>query len=105
VFNFFAAPPDPGVFADGVKTITAANGDELWVGYGGSFLFTPEEGQEGVGTSDLTYGPMTFVGGTGRFLHATGSLIGTAVDAFGSAGNTSHFDGWIAYAASDVATK
>ena len=80
--------------------VTAANGDELWVRYSGFFDFFPAADRPDAGTSLLTYDPMTVLGGTGRFADATGSLTGSAADAFGTGGTTAQFDGWIAYDAS-----
>jgi hypothetical protein len=102
-FPFFDPAPQRGVFDDGRMVVTTANGDELWVQYRGYFDFYPLPDRPDIGTSLLTYGPMTIVGGTGRFAHATGAFSGSAIDAFGSGGNTARFDGWIAYDASDRA--
>ncbi len=38
IINVFAPPPMPATFGDGEMVITAANGDELWLAYSGSFL-------------------------------------------------------------------
>ena len=104
-FPFFEPAPQRGTFVDGLMVVTAANGDELWVRYGGFFDFYPAPDRPDIGTSLLTYEPMTIVGGTGRFAGATGAFTGSATDAFGSGGNTAHFGGWIAYDATGSAAK
>ncbi|HEU4672531.1 MAG TPA: hypothetical protein VFS32_06520 [Candidatus Limnocylindrales bacterium] len=101
-FDFRSAPPMPGTFEDGRMTVTAANGDELWVEYSGSFLFWPGDRPD-AGTSEIVMDQMTIVGGTGRFVHASGSLHGTALDEFGTGADNGEFSGWILYSASDRA--
>ena len=55
-------------FSNGEMTFTAANGDELRATYSGSL--TPVAGTASLFTLS---GPFTIVGGTGRFVNATGS--------------------------------
>jgi hypothetical protein len=99
--DIFTAPPLPAVIGDGHMVVTAANGDELRIDYSGSFLFYPTG--EGVGTSVLSYGPMTIAGGTGRFAGASGTIVGRAIDSFPAGPNVADFSGTIVYRASDTA--
>jgi hypothetical protein len=94
-FDAFTTP-NPGVFQDGEMTVTAANGDELWLEYAGHFLFTPGDTPE-VGVSEISFTTVTVTGGTGRFEGATGSLTGSAIDNFPAGPNTADFAGWIVY--------
>ena len=100
--NVFAPPPLPATFADGRMTVTAANGDELWIAYTGSFLFYPTD--EATGLSVLTYS-MTIVGGTGRFTGASGSLTGSAEDNFPAGPHVATFIGTITYDASHASGR
>jgi hypothetical protein len=77
-------------------TLTAANGDVLLAENAGTFA--PARG----GTGSVFTSTMTFVGGTGRFAHATGQahLAGT-VDFRTSTAAFTVVDGWITYDASD----
>lgn len=102
-FDFFAGPPQTATITDGTMVVTATGGDELRIRYSGSFLFYPSD-VEGIGTSVLTYGPVTITGGTGRFAGATGSLDGSAVDDFPMGFNVATFSGWISYDASGAAS-
>jgi hypothetical protein len=95
-FDFLATPPVLAPFGDGRMVITAADGDQLWLRYRGSFLFYPGATPD-VGVSKITYSSMTIVGGTGRFRHATGWMVGTAVDNFPAGPNTADFHGRIVY--------
>lgn len=88
--------PNPATVVDGRMTISAADGDELWLTYSGGFIFTPTTAVD-VGISDITYTSMTIIGGTGRFDGATGALTGTAVDNFPAGPHTASFTGWIVY--------
>lgn len=88
--------PNPAVFGDGHMVIKAADGDELWLEYSGSFVFYAS-GTPDVGVSMITYSTMTVVGGTGRFEGATGSITGRAVDNFPDGPNTADFGGAILY--------
>ncbi len=98
-FDFFSPPPGLSVFNGGHMTLTAANGDELWVTYSGTFLFYPGDTPD-VGLSKATFETMTIVGGTGRFSDASGSLTGTAVDNFPAGPNVTTISGTITYDAS-----
>ena len=82
-------PPTPVPFA-GTATFTAANGDQFFTQFTG--LSTPT----GPGTSrgDITH---TIIGGTGRFEHATGALVGIALVTVGAPTNTVSYEGWINY--------
>jgi hypothetical protein len=97
-YEFFATP-NTGVFGDGRMTVTADNGDELWLAYSGSFVFYTDENPE-VGVSDIAM-TLTVVGGTGRFVGATGTLHGTAVDDFPAGPNVADVWGSIVYDASN----
>lgn len=88
--------PNPGVFQDGEMVVSAANGDDLWLSYAGTFTFTPQ-GAPDVGVTDISFSTITVVGGTGRFEGATGSLTGHAVDIFPAGPHTASFAGWIVY--------
>jgi hypothetical protein len=88
--------PMPATFVDGRMVITAADGDELWVRYTGSFVYTPGATPD-VGVSVIDYASMTIVGGTGRFEGATGTLSGSAIDNFPAGPNTAEFSGTIVY--------
>ena len=76
--------------------VGGANGDELWLDYSGTFLFTPQ-GKAEVGVSEISFSTVTVVGGTGRFEGATGSLTGHAIDNFQAGPSTATFTGWIVY--------
>lgn len=98
-FDFFSPPPGLSQFGDGRMVLTAANGDELWITYSGSFLFYPGATPD-VGLSVVTFSTMTIVGGTGRFVDAGGSLTGSAVDNFPAGPNIVTLSGTIMYDAS-----
>lgn len=103
-FDFFSPPPGLSVFDSGRMTVTAANGDELWINYSGSFLFYPGATPD-VGLSIATFSSMTIVGGTGRFVDAAGSLTGSAVDNFPGGPNVTTIGGTISYDASARADR
>ncbi len=103
-FPFFDNPPQHATFVDGRMTITAANGDELWVHYSGSFDFTPGVNPP-AGVSAIHYSSMTVVGGTGRFVDATGHLTGEAIDDWPAGANVATFDGTVTYQASNRADQ
>lgn len=88
--------PNPGTFQDGRMVITAADGDQLWIAYSGSFVFTPGATPD-VGVSDIAISTMTVRGGTGRFEGATGSLTGHIIDNFPAGPSTGDFHGTIVY--------
>jgi hypothetical protein len=94
--------PITNAYAAGLRTLTAANGDELWLEYSGQaqYLAPP--------AATLPYsftGPVTVVGGTGRFAGATGELTesGQAVLNLTAEGwpvggaGSSVMEGWIEY--------
>lgn len=88
--------PATGAATDGVATLTAANGDEMYMTYDGQFVPGVEPP-----TVDLFY---TLNGGTGRFTHAEGEIairvVFTSPSTWVSTGS-----GWISYSASDRSTK
>jgi len=101
-FDFLAAPPQDATFADGLMVVTAANGDQLWIEYAGSFLFYPGATPE-VGVSRISYSSVAIVGGTGRFKGASGTMVGSAVDDFPLGANIAVLRGTIVYDASNQA--
>ena len=58
-----------GEIENGFSTLTAANGDQIYVAYSGTFVF--DTYPPTMGTFSLTG---TIIGGTGRFEGATGSI-------------------------------
>ena len=78
----------------GERTFTAANGDVLRAVHSGTS--TPA-GPGRVGF----LATLTFVGGTGRFAHATGQAQATGTATLATRTASVTFDGWIAYDASD----
>lgn len=67
--------PTGAVISDGAMTLTAANGDEVYVSYDGVQLDLPDfmGGTVSVGELIPIEGDFEVVGGTGRFDGATGS--------------------------------
>ena len=61
---------DPNNYGPGDMILTAANGDEVWITYSGYLEFNPVAP---AGTWFVGPGPITIIGGTGRFDGATGS--------------------------------
>lgn len=94
---FVDGSPAAGTFGPGEITITADNGDELWMV------------QSGVFHIELTsHGPVSMVdmawtisGGTGRFTHATGSGTAKAIGDILANSTTGTWSGTISYDASD----
>jgi hypothetical protein len=90
-----------GEFGSGTTILTAANGDVLTLSQSGTFT--------------LSFGPDGFysyvdlqwevIGGTGRFLDATGSGTATAVGDLLAETTTADYDGTIVYAASNRSTR
>lgn len=64
-----------GRFDHGSTVLTAANGDELWMTYSGTFQLDSAQNPT---RSDVVL-DWTITGGTGRFDEATGSGTGTAL--------------------------
>jgi hypothetical protein len=64
----------PNDYGPGEMILTAANGDEVWITYTGHLDFDPTAP---AGTWFVGPGPITIVGGTGRFAGATGSAAMT----------------------------
>jgi len=95
----YATGPTAGYFDEGLSTITAANGDTLTLSYGGTWVLDPA-----AGTSTVTE-DWTITGGTGRFLHASGSGTLDLVQSLSTGAGTGHMRGEIAYEASDRATE
>ena len=60
---------DPNNYGPGDMILTAAYGDEVWITYTGHLDFDPTAA---AGTWFAGPGPVTIVGGTGRFTHASG---------------------------------
>lgn len=78
----------------GERTFTAANGDVLRAVHVGTS--TP------IGPGLISFqATVTFVGGTGRFAHATGQAIGLGTANLATRTSIARFEGWLAYDASD----
>jgi len=78
----------------GDMTLTAANGDTLFLHYQGTFQMDP---WPDFVTSTVDSIPWTVVGGSGRFKHATGSGGGTNFAVMASGGSTWWLSGTITY--------
>ena len=78
----------------GERTLTAANGDELYMEIAG----TSTPSGPGLVSFSATF---TIVGGTGRFANATGLGRAEGTANLVTSRTSSTFDGWIVYAASD----
>lgn len=78
----------------GERTLTAANGDELYMVVVG----TSAPSGPGLVSFQATY---TLLGGTGRFANATGQGRGEGTANLVTRRTWSTFDGWIVYAAPD----
>jgi hypothetical protein len=78
----------------GERTLTAANGDVLRAVHAGT-SWPSGPGQISFVTT------MTFVGGTGRFAHATGQAHGEGTASLITHSTSVTLDGWIAYDASE----
>jgi hypothetical protein len=65
VVSWSHCPAEPAYITDGRMTMTAANGDILY----GTYNYDPNSTGNTI--------PLTFVGGTGRFADATGTVIVT----------------------------
>ncbi|HEV8083335.1 MAG TPA: hypothetical protein VGP55_09050 [Chitinophagaceae bacterium] len=80
----------PPFQVNGTTTFTAANGDQFYT------IVTGTNTPTGNGTSraDLLH---TIVGGTGRFVNASGSFTGIALNNQANSTNTVVFDGYISY--------
>jgi len=95
----YATGPTTGYFDEGLSTITAANGDTLNLGYGGTWVLDLS-----AGTSTVTE-EWTITGGSGRFMHASGSGTLDLVQSLDTGAGTGHMSGEIAYEASDRAME
>jgi len=91
--------PTAGYFADGTISITAANGDQIFMDEWGTFEL-----------DDIL--PLSYVdlhweitGGTGRFSGAEGEGTAAPISDLVAGTTTADFTGWITYDASDVAIK
>jgi hypothetical protein len=91
----YATGPTTGYFDEGLSTITAANGDTLTLSYGGTWVLDVT-----AGTSTVTE-TWTITGGTGRFLHSSGSGTLDLVQSLVTGAGTGHMTGEIAYDSSD----
>ena len=78
----------------GERTLTAANGDELYM----VIVGTSAPSGPGLVSFQAEY---TIVGGTGRFANATGQGRGEGTANLVTSRTSSTFDGWIVYASSD----
>jgi hypothetical protein len=78
----------------GERTLTAANGDELYMVVVG----TSAPSGPGLVRFSATF---TFVGGTGRFANATGQGTAQGTANLVASRTSATFDGWIVYAAAD----
>lgn len=81
---------NPPFAVTGTRTITAANGDQLFT----TFTGTSTPVVKGMNGADLHE---TIIGGTGRFSDATGSFTTTARNNFITSTFTADFDGVIKY--------
>jgi hypothetical protein len=90
-----------GEFGSGTTTLTAANGDVLTLSQWGTF--TLSFGPDG----SYSYVDMQWevIGGTGRFVDATGSGTATAVGDLAAETTTADWDGTIVYAASNRSAR
>ncbi len=87
---YITATPTPPFMVTGKRTITAANGDQLFT----TFTGTSTPVVNGMNGADLHE---TITGGTGRFANATGSFTNTARNNFTTSTFTADFDGVIKY--------
>jgi len=99
---FVPAGPAPYFTADFTNplwTLTASNGDEVWLeGYDAVAVISLVDG------SLRGEGRMRIVGGTGRFAGATGDAVVGAVNDDGQGPDDFSGSGWIDYRAADRAT-
>jgi hypothetical protein len=95
----YATGMTTGFFNEGLSTITAANGDTLTLSYEGTWVL-----DLAAGTSIVTE-EWTITGGSGRFLHASGSGTLDLVQSLATGAGTGHMIGTIAYDASDRAMR
>jgi hypothetical protein len=85
-----AVSPHPPFVVTGTRTITAANGDQLFTTFTGSS--TPViNAMNGADLQEI------ITGGTGRFKNASGSFTTTARNNFFTSIYTADFDGYIKY--------
>ena len=100
---FVPAGPPPYLTADFTNprwTLTASNGDELWLeGYDAVAVISLVDG------SLRAEGRQRIVGGTGRFAGATGEAVVGAVNDDGQGPDDFSGSGWIRYDASDRARR
>lgn len=94
--------PTEGAFGNGTITITARNGDQLYLSHDGTFHLSLDEGAPAWSHIDLQW---TVVGGTGRFLDATGEGTGTALGDLAAGTTAGTFRGTISYDASSSKAK
>jgi hypothetical protein len=95
--EFVGGDPTAGTFGSGRITLTAANGDELWLSQWGTWQI------EMTATGPLSMVDLywTAVGGTGRFASATGDGTGVAVSDIVANTTVGTFTGTITYDSSD----
>ena len=89
--------PTTGEFGGGTITLTAANGDELYMSEQGTFDLVM--GPTGPVTS-LIQVSWEITGGTGRFAGAKGEGISKPVGDLATSTTSASFTGWISYDAS-----
>ncbi|MEO7445884.1 MAG: hypothetical protein ABIT96_10755 [Ferruginibacter sp.] len=85
-----AVSPHPPFVVTGTRTITAANGDQLFT----TFIGTSTPIVNGMNGADLQE---TITGGTGKFVNASGSFTTMARNNFITSAFTADFDGYIRY--------
>lgn len=93
--------PTTGLFGDGTITITAANGDQLYLTHSGTFELV----QDADGLWSYVDLDWWVTGGTGRFAGATGQGTSQPVGDLAANTTSADFVGWIAYDASQVSGR
>lgn len=86
--------PTTGTFGSGGAVFTSKSGDKLFTEHWGTFTLVM--GASGP-VASLVDQHWRIIGGTGRFLHATGAGTGDGYSDLAAATTAMHFDGWIKY--------